>query len=436
MVTSEAVDDATGRQRTDSTRKIAVASLVGTTIEFYDFYVFATASALVIGKLFFPAESSTAQTLSSFAAFGIAFFARPIGAAIFGHFGDRVGRKATLVASLLTMGVSTLLIGVLPGYGSIGVAAPLLLCVLRMGQGLGLGGEWGGAALVATENAPPGRRAWYGMFPQLGAPVGFFLANGLFVVLALTLSKDQFAAWGWRIPFLVSAALVAVGLWVRLSLTETPVFREALERQEAVKVPIAALFRRHAAAVALGSFAMVVCYALFYLTTVFSLNYGTTKLGWSTEGFLGLLLVAVVFMAIGTAVSGRLADRFGRCPVIVTGSVLTVALGFLFKPMVSGGSWLPLLAFLCLGLLLMGITFGPMGALLPELFSTAVRYTGSSTAYNLGGILGGSVAPFVAAVLVKHGGLASVGLYLSATGVVSAIAVLLTRETREGDLAG
>ncbi|NYI03189.1 MFS transporter [Allostreptomyces psammosilenae] len=418
-----------------SAGRIAVASLVGTAIEFYDFYVFATAAALVIGPVFFPSHDSTAQTLSAFASFGIAFLARPIGAAVFGHFGDRVGRKVTLVASLLVMGISTLLIGLLPSYASIGVAAPVLLCLLRMGQGLGLGGEWGGAALVATENAPPGRRAWYGMFPQLGAPIGFVAANGLFLLLAVLLSDEQFRAWGWRVPFLLSAVLVAVGLYVRVSLAETPVFARAAEREERSRVPVAEVFARHSGRLLLGSLSMVVCYAIFYLTTVFTLNYGTAELGWSTEGFLGLLCVAVLFMAVGSPVAARLSDRHGRRPVLVGGSVAIALLGFLFEPLVDSGSTALLLTFLCVGLFLMGVTFAPMGAFLPELFPTRVRYTGSSAAYNLGGILGGSLAPYIAAVLVERGGLSWVGWYLTAAAVLSALAVLLLRETRADDLA-
>lgn len=418
------------------TARIAVASLIGTTIEFYDFYVFATAAALVIGPVFFPASSDTAQTLSSFASFAIAFLARPVGAAIFGHFGDRVGRKTTLVASLLTMGVSTLLIGLLPSFDAVGVASPILLCVLRVGQGLGLGGEWGGAALVATENAPSGKRGWYGMFPQLGAPIGFLTANGLFLLLALGLSDDQFRSWGWRVPFLVSAVLVAIGLYVRLSLTETKVFAEQARTDQArVRVPVLEVVLRHWAPTLLGALSMVVCYAIFYLTTVFALNYGTKHLDWSTEGFLGLLCVAVLFMAAGTPVAAALSDRFGRRPVLLAGSAIVVVLGFGFQPLLSSGGTLPVLTLLSVGLLMMGLIFGPMGAYLPELFPTRVRYTGSSAAYNLGGILGGSIAPYIATVLVDHGGLTWVGYYLSAAAAVSGLAVLAMRETRETALS-
>ena len=253
MTTSTTYSDTTPAQPTNSATRVATASFIGTAIEFYDFYVYATAAALVIGPVFFPQTSGTAQMLSAFLTFGIAFLARPLGSALFGHFGDRIGRKSTLVASLLLMGVCTTLIGVLPGYDSIGAWAPILLCVLRFGQGLGLGGEWGGAALLATENAPKGKRAWFGMFPQLGPSIGFLAANGLFLTLAMTLDDEQFRSWGWRIPFLLSAALVMVGLYVRLKLHETPVFANAMARQERVKIPLVELFSQYWAPMLLGA---------------------------------------------------------------------------------------------------------------------------------------------------------------------------------------
>ncbi len=418
----------------NSTARVATASFIGTAIEFYDFYVYATAAALVIGPVFFPATSTTAQTLAAFLSFGIAFLARPLGSALFGHFGDRVGRKSTLVASLLLMGVCTTLIGVLPGYASIGAWAPILLCLLRFGQGLGLGGEWGGAALLATENAPPGKRAWFGMFPQLGPSIGFLAANGLFLTLAMTLSDEQFKDWGWRIPFLLSAVLVMVGLYVRLKLEETPVFANAVARQERVKVPLFELFSHHWAPMLLGAGAMVVCYALFYISTVFSLSYGISTLGYTRETFLGLLCFAVVFMALATPLSAWASDRFGRKPVLVVGGVLAIISGFAMEPLLTHGSTWAVALFLSIELFLMGVTFAPMGALLPELFPTRVRYTGASAAYNLGGIVGASAAPIFAQQLVAMGGLSWVGGYVSAAALLSVIAVLCLKETKNADL--
>jgi metabolite-proton symporter len=418
----------------NSTGRIMVASLVGTAIEFYDFYVYATAAALVFGAVFFSAQSDVAQQLSAFASFSIAFIARPFGAALFGHFGDRIGRKTTLVASLLIMGVSTLLIGLLPGYAQIGVWAPVLLCLLRFGQGIGLGGEWGGAALLATENAPPGKRAWFGMFPQLGAPIGFIMANGLFLTLALLLNDEQFKSWGWRIPFLLSSALLIVGLYVRMTLVESPVFQRALQEQTQVKLPLKTLLRDYWKQTLLGTFAMVVCYALFYIATVFALSYGTKTLGFSREHFLSLQCIAIVFMAVAILISAWLADHYGRRPVMLTGIVLAAISGFFMAPFFASGDAVLITVFMAIELFLMGVVFAPMGAFLPELFPTEVRYTGASVAYNMGGIIGASFAPYLAQRLVAAGGLPWVGGYVTAAAMISLIAVLLVHETRDTDL--
>ncbi len=261
-------------------RQVLFASLIGTTIEFFDFYIYATAAVLVFPGLFFPASDPASATLASLATFGIAFLARPVGSALFGHFGDRIGRKTTLVVALSTMGVSTVAIGALPTYRTIGFAAPLLLALCRFGQGLGLGGEWGGAVLLAIENAPPGKRAWYGMFPQLGAPIGFFLSGGVFLVLSRWLTDKQFFAFGWRLPFLASAVLVFLGLYVRLTITETPVFQEALQRREQVKVPMLVVFRDHTKTLLAGILVCLATFVLFYLMTVFALAWGTSALGY------------------------------------------------------------------------------------------------------------------------------------------------------------
>ncbi|MDI1301549.1 MAG: MFS transporter [bacterium] len=418
----------------NSTGRVMVASLIGTAIEFYDFYVYATAAALVFGPVFFSGESDSVQLLSAFATFSIAFIARPLGAALFGHFGDRIGRKATLVASLLIMGVSTMLIGLLPGYACMGFWAPLLLCLLRFGQGIGLGGEWGGAALLATENAPPGKRAWFGMFPQLGAPIGFIMANGLFLLLALTLSDEQFRGWGWRIPFLLSAVLLLVGLYVRLRLVESPVFQRVVQRQARVKVPLQTLLRDYWRQTLLGTFSMVVCYALFYIATVFALSYGTKTLGFSREHFLSLQCIAIVFMALAILISARLADQHGRRPVMLTGIVLAAISGFFMAPFFATGNPVLITAFMAIELFLMGLVFAPMGAFLPELFPTAVRYTGASMTYNMGGIIGASFAPYLAQQLVARGGLSWVGGYVTVAALISLVAVLLARETRDTDL--
>jgi len=418
-----------------STARIAFASFIGTAIEFYDFYIYGLAVAMVIGPIFFPGSDPAAQALNAFLTFGIAFLARPLGALLFGHFGDKIGRKATLVTSLLVMGTSTTLIGFLPGYEHIGWAAPALLCLLRFGQGIGLGGEWGGAALLAAEYAPQGKRGWFGMFPQLGPPIGFLCAVSSFLLLSNILDEAQFRAWGWRIPFLASAALVMVGLYVRLKLTETPVFAQALQTKKAVKLPLATLLAHHAVPLLLGALAMVVCYALFYISTVFSLSYGVATLHIPRPQFLSMLCIAVIFMAAATPLSAWAGDRYGRRPVLLVAGSAAFLSGFLLAPMLGSGSLWQITAFLSIELFLMGATFAPMGALLPELFPTAVRYTGAGTSYNLGGILGASLAPYLAQQLVLLGGLPWVGGYISAAAVISLLAVLAMKETRDRPLA-
>ena len=404
-------------------RRILGASLVGTAVEFYDFYIYATAAALVFGPLFFPSTSASAQLLAAYASFGVAFIARPIGAIAFGHFGDRIGRKSTLVASLLIMGGSTLAIGFLPTYEMVGWVAPLLLCLLRFGQGFGLGGEWGGAALLAVENAPPGWRGRYGMFPQLGAPVGFLASNGLFLILGLTLSPQEFVDWGWRLPFLLSAVLVAIGLWVRSRLTETPAFAAALQEAPPPRVPLAVVLREYPRELIGGTFAVVACFALFYLSTAFALGHGTTMLGYPREQFLLVQLGAILFLAGGIVVAGYLSDRTTPRRVLMLGAMLTIPAGLLLAPLMGSGSLTLIWLFLSLSLAVMGLTYGPLGAFLPGLFPARVRYTGVSMAFNIGGILGGGLTPIAAQALAERGGLLWVGLYLAAAGVISLIAL-------------
>ena len=422
-----------------SARRILGASLVGTAVEFYDFYVFATAASLVFGRLFFPASSPSAQLLAAYSSFGLAFVARPLGSIVFGHFGDRVGRKSTLVTSLLLMGASTLAIGFLPTYAALGRngfppwIAPLLLCILRFGQGFGLGGEWGGAALLAVENAPPGYRARYGMFPQLGAPVGFIAANGLFLVLGLCLTPAQFEDVGWRLPFIASALLVAVGLWVRLKLTETPAFAAAMREAPAASVPLAEVLRDYPRQVLCGTFAVVVCFALFYLATAFALGYGTGTLHYTRGVFLGVLLGAIVCLAIGIVAAGVWSDRTNPRRVLMSGCVATIGLAFLLAPMLGSGS-LPMIAlFLAMALFTMGFVYGPLGAWLPDLFPARVRYTGASLAFNVGGILGGGIAPLLAQWLAEHGGLALVGVYLGGAALISLVALASLRGRGQAD---
>lgn len=446
-------------------RRIIMASLIGTTIEFYDFYIYATAAVSVFPILFFISDSEGAALLASMATFGAAFVARPLGAVIFGHFGDIIGRKATLVGALLTMGVATFLIGLLPTVYQIGLWAPAMLTLFRFCQGLGLGGEWSGAALLASETARPGKRAQAAMWPQLGAPFGFILANGLFLILAWVYSYDStsiralaaedidaaladpFLVWGWRIPFLLSVVMVAVGLYVRLRIEETPVFAKALEKKEQAKVPVGEVFKKNWREIILGTFIMLATYGLFYLMTTWILSYAigsaeTGGLGYNYMSFLVLQIIAIVFFAIFVPVAGRLADAFGRRRMLMTTTAGIIVFGLTFGVWLSAESIgsgedmnvLQMLVFLCVGMALMGLTFGPMSAYLPELFPTNTRYTGSGVAYNFSSILGAALTPFVAVWLVQEYGVWAVGAYLAVLGVLTFISLILSPETSKKSL--
>jgi len=413
--------------RINSPFQILVASLIGTTIEFFDFYVYATAAVLVFPTLFFPSSDPTSAMLQSFATFSIAFFARPIGAMVFGHFGDRIGRKATLVAALLTMGISTVVIGLLPGYAQIGVWAPLLLSLCRFGQGFGLGGEWGGAILLATENAPEGKRSWYGIFPQLGAPVGLFLSSGIFWVLLHFISQDALLSWGWRVPFISSIVLIMVGLWMRLSLTETQEFRKAVESDERVNVPLVELFRSHKRSLFLGTFVAMVTFVLFYICTAYLLSYNIKVRHIPFLDALAIQILAAISFGLFIPLSGKLSERFGRRAVLVGTTVLIGAFSFLL-PMLMGGSETGILLFAVIGMALMGMTYAPIGTALAAPFPTTVRYTGASMTFNLAGIVGASLAPYAATWLQGHFGLAYVGYYLLAASAITLICILASRD--------
>ncbi len=403
--------------------KVLLASLIGTTIEFFDFYIYATAAVLVFPALFFPGSDPMTALLASFATFSIAFFARPFGAVVFGHFGDRIGRKATLVAALLTMGVSTVIIGLLPTYAQIGVAAPALLALCRFGQGFGLGGEWGGAVLLATENAPPGKRSWYGMFPQLGAPVGLFLSSGFFWILLHFISEEALLTWGWRLPFLSSILLIGLGLWVRLSISETPEFSKAVEKDERAAVPVAEVFRGHKRSLFLGTFVALVTFVLFYVCSAWLLSYNVKVI---QIAFLDALLIQIygsVIFAAAIVLAGKIADRTGRYAFLLVVTALIALFSFLLAPLLGGGI-AGIYGFVTLGMFLMGLTYGVIGAALAAPFPTHVRYTGSSLTFNFAGIFGASLAPYAATYLQSTYGLAYVGYYMLAAAAVTMACVL------------
>lgn len=441
--------------------RVLFASMIGTTVEFFDFYAYATASVLVFPALFFPNATPINAILSSFAIFGVAFVARPLGSIIFGHYGDRLGRKGTLVASLLLMGIATFLMGFLPAaQGHWTILAPLALVILRFAQGLALGGEWSGAALLATENAPKNKRAIYGTFPQLGAPVGFILSNLIFVVLQTTLTAEQFLAWGWRVPFYFSAVMVIIGLWVRLKLVESLSFQKVLNEKKVVKSPFSVTMKHHWRPTLAGTFIMLATYVLFYLMTSFTLTYGTTAssveqgeatakaagktfnaegfvpgLGIERPTFLTMLIIGVVFFGIFTMVSGPLAEKFGRRKFLIWVTIGILIFGLAWT-LFFGPGQAAAMAGLVVGFTLMGLTFGPMASYLPELFPSNVRYTGSAVAYNLSSVIGAAPASFVAIALwsAGNGSTTGVGIYLAIAAVLTLVALFLTRDTKDVDM--
>lgn len=426
--------DAKGALKRDSVKTVIFASMVGTAIEFFDFYAYGTAAAAYFPKVFFPEVTPTIATILSLLTFGVAFVARPLGSFVFGHFGDKIGRKRTLVVSLLLMGCSTVLIGLLPSYATLGLMAVVLLCLCRFVQGIGLGGEWSGAALVATENAPAKKRALYGAFPELGAPLGFFLSNGLFFILESFLSPAQMISFGWRIPFLASALLVIVGFWVRERMQETPLFRLAQEKQQVTKSPLKTVFKQSWRQILQGTFIVAVTYTLFYTLATWSLTYATTKLGFTNQEYLFMLMGAIVVFAVLIVVASFYADVWGRRRVLISSAVALIVFSFVFPYLLQGHrNFVGAMAFLVIGFVLMGIAFGPVGAVLPELFSTKVRYSGAGISYNLAAIIGAAFAPTIATWLAANWGIKSVGLYLGVMAVACLVSLLTMHETKSVD---
>ena len=425
--------------------KVALASMVGTAIEFFDYYIYAAAAVLVFNTQFFQSGDPLSDDLLSLSTLALAFFARPIGSALFGHFGDKIGRKKTLVASLVLMGGSTVVIGLLPTYSQIGIWAPILLCICRVGQGIGLGGEWGGAALVATENAPEGKRAWYGTFPQLGAPIGLFVANATFFLVSYFWGQQALVEWAWRIPFVSSLALVLVGLYVRLTLHESHVFVEAEEKGKKLKAPVSVVFTKHFKPMVIGTFIMVATYSLFYIMTAFAQAYSRTPatlseagypmgLGIPANTFTGLLLMSAIVFAIFISISGLYADKIGRRKWLIWTTVSILIFALCMPLFLGNGTPTSVFAFLVIGMALMGMTFGPMAALLPELFPTEVRYSGASLAYNIASIIGATIAAMISLKINALYGLMGVGIYLAINAFLTLLALLASKETKNVDL--
>lgn len=418
----------------DPVKTVILASMMGTAIEFFDFYAYGTASAAYFPKVFFPQMTPLLATLLSLLTFGVAFVSRPVGSFVFGHFGDRLGRKKTLVVSLLVMGVATVAIGFIPGYQSIGVGGALLLCLCRFVQGIGLGGEWSGAVLVATENAPADKRALYGAFPEVGAPIGFFICNGLFYVLEKMLTPAQMMSFGWRVPFWASSVLVVIGLYVRHRLQETPLFKLAQERDNTTRSPLKVVFKENWREILKGTFLMGATYAMFFTLTTWSLSFATTALGFSHSEFLLLLMAAIVEFAVLIMTTSVLADKVGRKKVLMTASVALVVFSLVFPYFLEGQhNMVGMLLFLGLGFVVMGTLYGPVGAVLPELFPTKVRYSGAGITYNLAAVVGAAVAPTITTWLIATFGLHYAGMYMFVLAVVSVVAWALTPETKDVD---
>jgi metabolite-proton symporter len=384
------------------TRKVAAASLVGTTVEWYDFYIYGTAAALVFPALIFPQISAAAGLLASLSTYAVGFAARPLGGAVFGHFGDRVGRKKMLVISLLMMGLGTLAIGLVPGYAQIGILAPILVVLLRFVQGFAVGGEWGGAVVMAVEHAPPGKRGFYGSWPQIGSPLGLVLATGAFSLLGL-MPDDAFMAWGWRLPFLLSSVLIGVGLFVRLSVIESPVFAALEAEGNTARLPLGTIVRKHTRSVVGAAGSFIVINTVFYLVTVLGLAWATDHVGIPRSTFLAAVLVAAVGMCCTVPLFGALSDRVGRRPVFSTGTIVVAVMAFPLYAMITSGST-PLLFLGVFVIMAIGhpLMYGPQAALYSEMFPAEVRYTGASMGYQIGGMLGGLVPLLASALLIRY----------------------------------
>jgi metabolite-proton symporter len=429
---------ATGaRTSAPSIRKVATASSIGTLIEYFDFFIFGTAAALIFNKLFFPSLDPLAGTLASFATFGVAFFVRPLGGVVFGHFGDRVGRKTMLVVSLLTMGVATAMVGVLPTYDQIGIWAPILLVFTRMLQGVAVGGEWSGAVLMAAEHAPPRKRAFYSSWPQAGIPAGLVLATASFYLVE-QLPESAMMSWGWRVPFLASAGLVLIGLYIRARIEESPAFRSVRDSGQVSRYPVADVLRTAKKSVLIAILSHAANSVVFYIATVFALRYASEEGGAQRSTVLLAVMVAALLQIVTIPLVAVLADRHGRRPVLLAGAVFTVAAAFPFFWLIGTGDTLAIVAAMVIALpIAHSLLYAPLSAFMPELFETRMRYTGSAMGYQLGSMLLSGPTPFVAAALFAWAGAAwPLALYVMFGAVLTFVGVYVARETYRDDITG
>lgn len=431
----------------NSPKRVAMATMIGTAIEYFDNYIYAMAAVLVFNHQFFHAKDPLSGQIAALSTLALTFIARPLGAVLFGHFGDRIGRKNTFVMSLLLMGISTVVIGLLPTYDHIGIGATILLCLCRVGQGIGLGGEWGGAALVTVENAPEGKRGWYGTFPQLGAPLGLLLANGVFLLIGSIFGQAAMLDWAWRIPFLSSILLVVIGLYVRLKLTEAPIFLEALNKPQPKRLPMLEVVTTHFKPFFLGMLICIAGYVLFYIMIAFSQIYAKSAptvseagyvmgLGFSPQVFTALLMTSAISLAVTIAASGKYIDKVGRRVWLIWTTVGVAIFGVTLPFFLENGTTTSLFWFLIIGMGLIGMGYGPLASFLPELFPTHARYSGASLTYNVAGLFGASVASIIALPLNANYGLKGVGIYLTLNAVLSLIGLWFMKETKDLKLEG
>ena len=415
-------------------RPVILASFIGTTIEWYDFFLYGTAAALVFNKLFFPTLAPLAGTLSSYGTFAVGFVARPLGGALFGHYGDRLGRRTMLVWSLVIMGVATALIGFLPGYATLGVWAPVLLVLLRFVQGIGVGGEWGGAVLMAVEHSREGKRGLHGSWPQMGVPAGLLLSTGVFALVSTRLPEAQFLAWGWRVPFLSSILLIAVGLFVRLRLLETPAFTRLRAETEPSRAPLLEVIRAQPREILVGMGMRFAQNVLFYIFTVFVLSYGEKTLGYSKGTMLLGIASAATVGLFSIPLFGALSDRLGRRPVYFAGAVISLLYAFPFFWLLERGPGFVGLAIV-LGLNVgQDMMYGPQAAYFAELFATRVRYSGASLVYQLTSVFSGGLAPFIATLLLSRQGPYAVAAYMAGSCLLTVVATLFAPETHRKKL--
>jgi metabolite-proton symporter len=421
--------------RPGTPRRVIVASLVGTSLEWYDFFLYGTASALVFNKLFFPNFDPAVGTLLAFATYAVGFIARPLGGIVFGHFGDRVGRKQVLVVTLLIMGIATFLIGLLPTYATIGVAAPILLVALRFVQGLGLGGEWGGAVLMSLEHGAPDRRGLNASWPQIGVPVGNLLAAGVLALLNVVLSEEAFLSWGWRVAFLLSGALVIVGLWIRVTIAESPLFAEVEQAGAKARMPLVEVLRQHPKELLIAMGARLGTDVAFYTFTLYILTFITTNLGLPRGVGLNAVLIGSAFQLALIPFFGRLSDRVGRRPVYAAGAVSAALWAFVFFPLLSTRSTTVIVLATIVALATHAAMYGPQAAFIAELFSTKLRYSGASMGYQIAGVLGGGIAPLVSIALVSATGTPfAVSFYVLAMVALTLVALAVAPETARIDL--